>query len=48
MPDDYRRPIEPLIAIVLGWMRWKGAQIHELQRLMKCDGERRMIDEQRR
>ena len=23
MPDDYQRPIEPLIAIVLSCMRWK-------------------------
>jgi len=25
MPDDYLRPIEPLIAIVLSCMRWKNA-----------------------
>jgi hypothetical protein len=42
MPDDYQRAIEPLIAIVLGCMRWKSAQ------LMMCDGEKRMIDEQLR
>jgi hypothetical protein len=35
---DYLRSIEPLIAIVLGCMRWKSAQAH---------GARRMIDEQR-
>jgi hypothetical protein len=37
MPDDYLRAIEPLIAIVLGCMRWKSAQAHG-------DGEKRMID----
>jgi hypothetical protein len=42
MPDDYLRAIEPLIAIVLGCMRWKSAQAHEVRR---C---KRMIDEQRR
>jgi hypothetical protein len=25
MPDDYLRPIEPLIGIVLSCMRWKNA-----------------------
>src|SRR5712672_1302169 len=38
MPDDYLRSIEPLIAIVLGCMRWKA------HRLMKCDCEKRMIE----
>ena len=41
--DDYLRSIEPLIAIVLGCMRWKSAQAHEVRRWKK-----RMIDEQRR
>ena len=31
MPDDYLRSIEPLIAIVLGCMRWKSAQAHEVR-----------------
>jgi hypothetical protein len=42
MPDEYLRSIELLIVIVLGCMRWKA------QTLMKCDGEKRMIDEQLR
>lgn len=37
----YPRSIEPVIATVLGWMSWKSG-------LTKCDGERRIIDEQRR
>jgi len=32
MPDDYLRSIEPLIAIVLGYMRWKSAQAYEVRR----------------
>ena len=32
MPDDYLRSIEPLIAIVLGCMRWKSAQAYEVRR----------------
>lgn len=32
MPDDYLRSIEPLIAIVLGCMRWKSAKAHEVRR----------------
>jgi len=32
MPDDYPRPIEPLITVVLVCMRWKSAQVHEVQR----------------
>jgi hypothetical protein len=32
MPDDYLRSIEPLIAVVLGCMRWKSAQAHEVRR----------------
>ena len=31
MPDEYLRSIEPLIAIVLGCMRWKSAQAHEVR-----------------
>jgi hypothetical protein len=31
-PDDYLRSIEPRIAIVLGCMRWKSAQSHEVRR----------------
>jgi hypothetical protein len=42
MLDDYPRSIELVIAIVLGWASWKGPQA------MKYDGEKRMIDEQRR
>jgi hypothetical protein len=42
MPDGYLRAIEPLIAIVLGCMRWKSAQADEVRR------KKRMIDEQRR
>jgi hypothetical protein len=42
MPDEYPRSIEPVIAVVLGCISWKNAQ------LVKCDGGRRMIDEQRR
>ncbi len=30
MPDDYLRSIESLIAIVLGCMRWKSGQAHEV------------------
>ena len=32
MPDAYLRSIEPLIVIVLGCMRRKGAQADEVQR----------------
>jgi len=32
MPDEYLRAIEPLIEIVLGWMRWKSAQVDEVRR----------------
>jgi hypothetical protein len=31
MPDVYLRSIEPLIVIVLGCMRWKGAQADEVR-----------------
>jgi hypothetical protein len=30
MPDEYPGSIEPVIAIVLGWIRWKSAQAHEV------------------
>jgi hypothetical protein len=42
MPDDYPGSIELVIAIVLGCMRWKSAQAHQVRR------EKRMIDEQLR
>jgi hypothetical protein len=42
MPDVYLRSIEPLIVIVLA------ACVGKAHRLMKCDAEKRMIDEQRR
>jgi len=42
MPGVYLRAIEPLIVIVLGCMRWKGAQADEV------DAEKRMINEDRR
>jgi len=42
MPDVYLRAIEPLVVIVLGCMRRKGAQADEVRRRKK------MIDEQRR
>jgi hypothetical protein len=32
MPDLYLRSIEPLIVIVLGCIRWKGAQADEVRR----------------
>jgi len=32
MPNVYQRSIEPLIAIVLGCVRRKGPQAHELRR----------------
>jgi hypothetical protein len=32
MPDEYLRAIDPLIAIVLGCMRWKSAQDNEVRR----------------
>jgi hypothetical protein len=32
MPDLYLRSIEPLIVIVLGCIRWKGAQVNEVRR----------------
>ena len=41
MPDDYLRSIEPLIAVVLGCMRWKSAQAREVRR------QKKTIDEQR-
>jgi hypothetical protein len=31
MPDISLRSIEPLIVIVLGCMRWKGAQVDEVR-----------------
>jgi hypothetical protein len=37
MPDDYLRSIEPLIVIVLGCTRRKGAQADELPRGKKDD-----------
>ncbi len=44
MPGVYLRAIEPLIVIVLGCMRWKGAQADEVRATLK----KRMIDEDRR
>ena len=32
MPDEYLRLIQPLIAIVLGCIRWQSAQAHEVRR----------------
>ena len=30
MLNEYPRSIEPVIAIVVGWMGWKGAEAHEV------------------
>jgi hypothetical protein len=38
MPEVYLGSIEPVTAIVLGW-------VGKAHRLMKCDAEKRMIDE---
>src|SRR5215468_8351274 len=39
MPDVYLRSIEPLMAIVLGCMRWKSAQAHEVRPRKKRTNE---------
>jgi hypothetical protein len=30
MSDEYPGSIEPVIAIVLGWVRWKSVEAHEV------------------
>jgi len=39
MPNDYLCSIEPPVTIVLA------ASVRKAHRLMKCDGENRMVDE---
>ena len=48
MPDDYLRSIEPLIGIVLDWMRWKSARFIKRDREEEDDRRAATIISKRR